>query len=477
MKQIFTLMAVLLISLATSAQSTFLKSTEGLKLRLDSMENNYWDAYREQWDTTRYYYDYNTSGQMILYYSTWVDNSSGELLGDSRYEYSYNADGSMAEHLDLEWNEDADDWEKHRRVVYAYDEDGNQIGYVSNRWNETNELWTRIDSSYNVYNDEGLLSEYTGYEWKTDRWVIRYYSTYTYEEHGWLNEHIYRMWYEDVQEWKNNIKWVYSWNAEGQMLSKFRYDQEVYEGPWLEYYKMEKIYDAENLLLTTNSVSWKTDHWEIYQTDTMDYEGSGLLTEDRAYQLDEGNMRPDHIYTYSYDANGNVTEYIYSSWDRNESQLVVYGKDIFTYDPDYSMADIVLPDEDSEWNENLLMDQFSNIPRSIHMSRWINENWEDYKKGTYFYSEKNLEGVGVEEEERAMVCIYPNPVDDQLYMDLPEGVSSATLTLYEVTGRQVLRQHVDAGASLSLTTLPAGIYLYSLSVDGKIQSGKLVKRK
>ena len=476
MKQIFTLMAVLMISLAASAQYSNQKSAEALKLRLDSMEISYWNSSDEMWEPGTYYYDYNVSGQLTLRFNTWVDNGSGEVLGDGRNEYSYNEDGSMAKYLNLRWDEDADDWGNKYREVYNYDEDGNQIGSVSHRWDETNELWTPDDSSFNVYNEAGLLSEYSGYEWKTDRWVIRYYSSYTYEEHGWVDEHITRMWYEDDQEWKNNNKWVYTWNTVGQMLTKIRYDQEVYEGPWLEDNKNENTYNSENLLLTTSSARWATEQWEIYYSDTMDYNASGWLTEDRGYALDEGNWRTDDRYTYSYDASGNVIEYINSSWDRNALELAVYEKDLFTYDLSHSMTDIVLPDVDSDWNDNLLMDQFLNIPQSIHVLEWRNNDWEDYEKSTFFYSEKNVEGVGVEEQERAMVRIYPNPVSDQLHMDLPEGASSATLALYEVTGRQVLRRQVNAGASLSLTTLPAGIYLYSLTVDGKIQSGKLVKR-
>lgn len=72
--------------------------------------------------------------------------------------------------------------------------------------------------------------------------------------------------------------------------------------------------------------------------------------------------------------------------------------------------------------------------------------------------------------------LYPNPVNDLLQVDLPEGTSSATLSLYEITGRQVMRRQLEAGASLSLANLSPGIYLYNISVNGKIQSGKLVKR-
>ena len=105
-------MAVLFISVAASAQYSNLKSAEALKLRLDSMESNYWNTSDEMWEPGTYHYDYNASGQLILFYETWMDDSSGEVVADERNEYSYNEDGSMAEYQILEWNEGAGVWEK-----------------------------------------------------------------------------------------------------------------------------------------------------------------------------------------------------------------------------------------------------------------------------------------------------------------------------------------------------------------------------
>lgn len=473
MKQTFSLVALLFVCMAASAQHTDPQSALGVKQRLDSLERSYWNSYAEQWESSWYYYAYDEFGQMTLYYGTYKDYDSDEYLGDSRYEYSYNADGSMAESQYFSWDEDSDDWENDDWEVFFYDEDGNQTASVRYSWDETSELWTPRDSVFNVYNEEGLLSEYSGYQWKTDHWLIRYFSTYTYEEHGWLFEHLSRMWYEDDQEWKNNIKFVYTWNGQGQELTKIRSDQEVFEGPWLLEYKLEHFYNGENRLLTTNSAHWKTDQWEIYWTDTMDY-ASGLLMEDRTYYLDEGNMRLDAKDEYAYDASGNVTEYINHSWDRNALEVRLYGKSLFTYDPGYTMTDFLFPREDSDWSDKLLIGQYSNIPLGINIYEWENNSWEDYSKTAYFYSEVDL--LGLDEGGTEMVRLYPNPVGDQLHVDLPEGSSVATMSLYEITGRQVLRRQLNAGGSLSLSTLPTGVYLYRLSVDGKIQSGKLLKR-
>lgn len=474
MKQIFNLVALLLVSMAASGQYSYQKSATVLKQRMDSVEINYWNSYDEVWESSKYHYDYDVSGQMTFYFTTYTDNSSGDVLGEDRYEYSYNADGSIAELHELNWDEDAGDWETSRKRVYSYDEGGNQIGYANYNWDSSGEQWTRVDSTFNTYNGEGLLTEYNGFLWQSDQWIIRYFSQYNYEQHGWLSEHYMRMWYEADQTWKNNIKFVYTWNEQGEMLTKIRYDQEVYEGPWLEYYKLEHFYNDENLLTTTNSAHWETGQWAIYRTDTMSYNADGLLAEDRGYTLVDSSMQPDFRYEYSYDASGNLTEYINYTWDENTSNLVFWGKNLYSHDLSFSITDLLLPGVDSDWYSKLFLGNITSMPLGLHIYHWIDDSWQDYQKTAYFYSEMNVVGLG--ERELAMVRLYPNPVGDQLHIALPEGSSGATLALYEITGRQVFRCQMEEGAILSMANLPAGIYLYSLSVDGMIQSGKLVKR-
>jgi hypothetical protein len=478
MKQTFTLMVLLLLSLAVSGQNSYQKSSDQLKQSLDTVNINYWDSNSEIWEYSNYCYTYDSLGRTILYLTTYMDYDNNTFQGEERYEYKFNPDGSMAEYLYLQWDEDSADWENDAKDVYYYTSSGNQAGYVSYNWDRNSEQWNPDDSIYNDYNVEGLISEYQGFERKSDQWIIRYYSSYSYEAHGWLNESVHRMWYEDDQEWKNNTKWVYSYNGQGELLSKTRYDQEVYEGAWVEESRLEMIYDSEGKLSTTNSSLWETDQWVLYRTDTMTYNPSNMLVEDRGYYLDEGNMRPNFIYEYSYDENENLTEYIQYSWDRNLLDIQPYAKSTYTYDLNYSMSDLLLPSvEDLDWDTNHFPQLFSNMPLGIHIYHWENDSWEDYMTRDYVYSEMNVHVVGSEQEDMAMLAsLYPNPVNDLLQVDLPEGTSSAMISLYEITGRQVMRRHLEAGQSLSLSYLPPGIYLYNLSVDGKIQSGKLVKR-
>ena len=83
MKQTFTLLALLFLGLAANGQDSNLKSSQGLKQALDSMDLCYYDSYSDQWDSTKYYIEYDASGQMTLLYTTYTDNGTGEVFPES----------------------------------------------------------------------------------------------------------------------------------------------------------------------------------------------------------------------------------------------------------------------------------------------------------------------------------------------------------------------------------------------------------
>jgi hypothetical protein len=76
------------------------------------------------------------------------------------------------------------------------------------------------------------------------------------------------------------------------------------------------------------------------------------------------------------------------------------------------------------------------------------------------------------------VAIYPNPVNSVLTVVVPAGSGNASIQLTDNAGRGVYQQdHLQRGKNtIDTHTLPAGVYFYSLSVDGKVQHGKIVKQ-
>lgn len=91
-------------------------------------------------------------------------------------------------------------------------------------------------------------------------------------------------------------------------------------------------------------------------------------------------------------------------------------------------------------------------------------------------------GVGMEQQQKGneSLLIYPNPFTQELSVVLPPGMENATLTLYDISGRQVLqsRQHSQSGNISVLNTgnLEKGVYILRiLSPNGSAFSGRVVR--
>ncbi len=88
-----------------------------------------------------------------------------------------------------------------------------------------------------------------------------------------------------------------------------------------------------------------------------------------------------------------------------------------------------------------------------------------------------LQALSIEDKILANnFAVYPNPVRDRLNISFPEQVSSATLTLYNILGSKVLEQQISAtNNSLEVSDLKSGVYLASISSEGKTNSFKIIK--
>jgi hypothetical protein len=81
-------------------------------------------------------------------------------------------------------------------------------------------------------------------------------------------------------------------------------------------------------------------------------------------------------------------------------------------------------------------------------------------------------GTGISEPGAAQVNqLYPNPAHGNIRI---ENAGSGTLTLTDLTGKQIASYPVNGPATISLMGIAPGIYFYTLTSDGEAQNGKLV---
>jgi len=74
-------------------------------------------------------------------------------------------------------------------------------------------------------------------------------------------------------------------------------------------------------------------------------------------------------------------------------------------------------------------------------------------------------------------ALYPNPVDTQVNISFPQGITNAQFSLYNVLGELVLETEITSeGNYVGLEHLNRGMYLVNIQSQGKAVSFKLIKQ-
>ena len=80
------------------------------------------------------------------------------------------------------------------------------------------------------------------------------------------------------------------------------------------------------------------------------------------------------------------------------------------------------------------------------------------------------------ENGKGSLKVYPNPVDNQLTILLPNGESCQSLEVYNATGVCVLRDD-NYEKSLDVSAIHSGMYVLSVqTTSGKTYTNKFMKR-
>lgn len=78
--------------------------------------------------------------------------------------------------------------------------------------------------------------------------------------------------------------------------------------------------------------------------------------------------------------------------------------------------------------------------------------------------------------EETQLQSYPNPVIDDFFIDLPQSASDASFTLFDMNGNLILSGSLLNSSNLiNLSKLTKGVYVVTISVDGKTASKEIIK--
>jgi hypothetical protein len=83
--------------------------------------------------------------------------------------------------------------------------------------------------------------------------------------------------------------------------------------------------------------------------------------------------------------------------------------------------------------------------------------------------------VGITDATVSTVSVYPNPATDNIHIVLPENVSRAIFTLYDMQSKLLIRQEINSQEEISISNFATGIYIYNVRTNKQSYQGKIVK--
>ncbi|RMA58528.1 S8 family peptidase [Ulvibacter antarcticus] len=117
------------------------------------------------------------------------------------------------------------------------------------------------------------------------------------------------------------------------------------------------------------------------------------------------------------------------------------------------------------------------VRESAHLYNTPNNNM-GYGIPNFFDAFQLLQVLGTEEQLlKEQFAVYPNPVVDKVNISFPKNVTTANFRLYNVIGKELINTTVSSeNNSVDVSQLTSGMYIASISSEGKTNSFKLIKQ-
>jgi hypothetical protein len=114
----------------------------------------------------------------------------------------------------------------------------------------------------------------------------------------------------------------------------------------------------------------------------------------------------------------------------------------------------------------------------------VRESASQYTTPDYFlgYGIPNLElalnsALSVETITNSKLSIYPNPVTDKLYIDLPSLDGIVLLRVYNVLGKEINSYEISNNNNVvDVVSIPSGLYIVTLESNSILKTFKLIKQ-
>lgn len=318
------------------------------------------------------------------------------------------------------------------------DDKSNLISLTSSRWDSLTQVFIPFYKFKNdiIYNENGLIKQNQTSHWsESDKdWTNETKQIMEYDDFGHLTNSESYYWNASISSWIGNWKSETDWNEFGNMIFSVSYQWNYESQNWLPYNKQESSFNSNGLQLMGSFYSW-------------DFESKRWIGNYKNETIVNDNQEVIKTINYSWDFSENdwqVTD-IYQS-TRNEE---MYNKEGLLSSISYTV-----------WDENLKI-------------------WSPSEKYYIYYSSHSISTKikTLENFEKEVVEIYPNPASELIYIRLKDDVTPVSYFLYNTLGQLQKNDFItDEITTLQVNNLPHGIYYLIIDSNNTKISKKIIIR-
>ena len=382
------------------------------------------------------------------------------------------------------------------KTCYYYDEYNNCIEQIQSIWNSVDNEWIIENKYERTYNEYGNLLAENYYIWsaESNTWAYVHRMTYIYNISQKIIDEIYYQADLNGTSWIPTIKTNYVYNNDNFLIQRINYRM-YYD--WIEDTKIDYIYDNNNKVVLKSSYAWNnyTKIWSVVRSTTFSYDVQGNNTQQITTKLVDGNVinvyKNDYVFNtnskliaymgyrwdlennswvgttkfeYTYDVNGNQTQWSESYW---ASEWVGYMKYEYNFDSSYGKNNLIAPDY--YWKE------FDNKIHHVNVSHYDidSDAWTYLGQMLFYYSDLNTTSIPKDEQK----SVGPKIITTNRSIIIEsDSESEYKFQLVDMRGFVVLKSSKCRSEKIDISHLKNGIYLYVITQRERRYFGKIIKQ-
>jgi len=267
--------------------------------------------------------------------------------------FTYNSNGQIS--ISIQSYFDDIKWVNGEKDLYTYDSNNRLSLYFDQSWDETSLAWVDDYKEIITYNAAGKVSLETGYSWdsSSSTWTPGSTKSYTYNIN---NQLIADTTTSGSGSSTFKVRIDYTYDVNNNLSTKIEYHWDNTNLEWNAFYKSEFTYTNNKL---TSSITY---YWNSTWTN----------------QFKE---------SFSYDANGNLTEDISQNW--NGIAWGLRDKTLYNYNSSYLLSNLFIPDDyktisfkviDLDLSYNNMMTSY------VRYQETATDVWSQYTEETYYFN-------------------------------------------------------------------------------------------